>query len=384
MVWKRIVWYCIKLFGRPDNLPISLEINWRYFSAIYLLISDPQKAFRDTNAHTDKIIRFANVLIKYFEIIVKQFIARNKKLHLVEKNLFKNIREKIGEYHLAFHEWKVSDSASVVMRLQTGLSSLYDSEKNLVASNVSNKEQLLSETRERIAKTRDTLRRIGGLKALEDFDTQRAAQLDKALSSPAPTMTLSNMRAVIGKMNNDQMMHELVFDSRFQFEHLAEHTESNTHDMLWKCLVSDLCKDPPAYSSIWRLLEAVKTNILVSSTPRVTVRMADVMDIEFLKIRQVSGAFSYDDSMGMCLDVFSCIEESRDKDKHDQMRKSFQKLRSSMEVAMSSAERSTAFIDMLKFLYDQSLQINLDACNKRCVIDVIASFNARLTLCIFF
>ena len=191
----------------------------RVFLAGYMIAFRPTHVFESMGALEQALYEAAHPLLANFQRTVECFAAAGSFCSVPEE-LTRQFPEMLFEFLRRFKAWKVPDEAKLTSRIKHALIALYQAENHLPADEPADS-KLKIEFRTQIERLRSKLQQIAGADALAQFDADR--QAGRCVTPPSGGGGNGNggggaYASLPGRLTNEQLAHELLFDPAFQLD----------------------------------------------------------------------------------------------------------------------------------------------------------------------
>jgi hypothetical protein len=197
--------------GSPDHALEPDNVNIRVFLAAFMIAFRPTHVFESMGSREQTLFDAALPLLTSFQRIIER-VASAGSFQAVPGDLTERFPVMLFEYLKCFKAWKVPDEAKLTCRIKHALIALYQAEGHLPPDEPGNS-KLRAEFRTQITRLRSKLQQIAGDGELTKFDADFSAN---TVVSTGGCRGLAAYTASPGRMTNEQLAHELLFDNTFQ------------------------------------------------------------------------------------------------------------------------------------------------------------------------
>lgn len=351
------------LHGFPPNSDES--VNVRVFLAMYMIALRPSHVFEEINVLERALMDAANRLLRCFESIISQVLARNFTLSSVDFTLQSSFATLLFDYLTKFKAWKIPDEGKLTCRIKHALVALYEAQKQLPPDEPEDS-KLKIEFKTQIERLSTKLRQIAGVDALNDFNAQRSSGTVVIANGPITRCAPISFRTA---MTNQQLAHELLLDPSFQLDSENPNSESclnrireGFHRAFWDSLVDDLKCTPPCYFRVMRLMREFRDGLAEVGCR--AGRIDEVLDLQLISDRIAANAFPWVDVIALVSSIVAVIKgiqlPARDADTSAK----WLVTRQQMEVA-EVVDQPCSFSKALEFLFSRLSYARIDCANAR-------------------
>ena len=362
---QRIHFICDKLHGSPTHALTPANVNVRVVLAANMIVFRPTHVFESMGQLEQKLYNSAIPLVSRFECIA-DCLATKGSFQSVPVQLSIDFTSLLFEFLRAFKAWKVPDEAKLTCRIKHALIALYDAEEHLPPDEPDDS-RLKIEFRTQIERLRSKLQQIAGPAVLRQFDADRKDRI------PIAPVSGSNTYATLpGRMTNEQLAHELLYDPSFQLDDAGSCSAENPvfhriresfHQAFWDSLADDLKLATPCYVRVLRVLSEIRDAIVDIAGSRESDAIKEIIDIEFIKTQAELGAFGWDSCKHLVGGVVSVIQRVQAPHRDTETREKWMVVGSSM--LNPDISQAGVFCKALEFLLDRVNALRIDAANTR-------------------
>ena len=332
--------------------------------AAYMIVFRPTHVFESMGQLENTLHKSATPLVARFERIA-DCLATKGSFQSVPVQLSIDFTSLLFEFLKDFKAWKVPDEAKLTCRIKHALIALYDAEEHLPHDEPEDS-KLKIEFRTQIERLRSKLQQIAGPAVLRQFDADRE---NRTPIAPVPGGSYATLP---GRMTNEQLAHELLYDPAFQLDDTGScsaenpvfhHIRESFHQAFWDSLADDLKLTTPCYVRVLRVLSEIRDAIVDIAGSRESDAIKEIIDIGFIKTQAEQGAFGWDSCKHLVGGVVSVIQRVQAPHRDTETREKWMVVGSSMlNPDISQAE---VFCKALEFLLDRVNALRIDAANTR-------------------
>ena len=359
---------CLERFHRLSNLVNRVtrapgvepeRVNVRIFLASYMIAVYPRNVFENMGVLETEVFNSAKALVEHFEEILLSGSFKSR-----------TFADVLSKYLQDFKAWKVPDEAKLVARIKHALVALYQARSQLPLDEPVNS-QLNTEFRTQIQRLREKLGQIAGPEELAAFDVghpddwaARAARMDNVAAQGRACV------ALVDRMTNEQLAHELLLDAAFKLTDRGTCCESDAarrvresfHRAFWDSLADDLRMSPPCYVRVLRVLTEVRDGIIEVAPAREAARASEVLDMELIKQQADAGLWTWASCHALVESVVALLKRAQSPTRDVETASKWAELQAGMEVA---ADKPAALCRDLEFLLNRVNALRIDAANAR-------------------
>jgi len=356
---------CLERFHRLSNLANKVtrapgvepeRVNVRIFLASYMIAVYPRNVFESMGVLETEVFNSAKALVEHFEEIL---LSGSFKSRTFPDVLFKYLQD--------FKAWKVPDEAKLVARIKHALVALYQARQQLPHDEPVNS-QLNTEFRTQIQRLREKLGQIAGPEQLAAFDLEqpdelanRVARMDNVVAQGRACV------ALVDRMTNEQLAHELLLDAAFKLTDNGTCCESDGarrvresfHRAFWESLADDLRMSPPCYVRVLRVLTEVRNGIIEVAPAREAARASEVLDMELIKQQADAGLCTWVSCHALVESVVALLKRAQSPTRDVETASKW------AELQVEMADKPTALCRDLEFLLNRVNALRIDAANAR-------------------
>ena len=192
-------------------------INVRVFLAGFMIAYKKSHVFEEMRELETTLLSSASVFVEFVENIARLVVERGSFSNL-PKDLTANFEACLFKYLKDFKAWKVPDEVKLTRRICHALTALEEAQLQLPENEPSDS-RLSVEFCTQIERLRSKLQQIAGADKLQEYDDSRRA------ARAAGEQNKGLVRGGVGlkdKVSNEQLAHELMLDTSFELNDLAE------------------------------------------------------------------------------------------------------------------------------------------------------------------
>ena len=352
--------------GSPSKALSPENVNVRVFLAGFMIAYRPTFVFESMGRLEQPLYEKAIVLLALFEKIGRS-VQEHGSFAEVPFELTKNFPTALFEYLKAFKAWKVPDEAKLTLRIKHALIALYQAKEHLPPDEPEDS-KLKVEFRTQIERLRGKLQQIAGIDALNEFD----ANLANGAGPTDGTNTNTNAYAALpGRMTNEQLAHELLYDTTFQLDEsggcsienpVFHRIRESFHQAFWDSLVDDMKLASPCYVRVLRVLSEIRDGISDLAGSRESGSIAEAMDLDFIKDQSEKGLYGWDSCKNLIAAIVAVIQKVQAPRRDSETKEKWESVRKTME---ETDDEPRAFCCALEFLLDRVNAMRIDAANAR-------------------
>jgi hypothetical protein len=341
----------------------------RVFLAGFMIAFRPTHVFESMGQLEQALFESAVPLITNFQRIV-ECVASGGSFQVVSPELTCQFPTMLFEYLKRFKAWKVPDEAKLTCRIKHALIALYGAEQHLPPDEPEDS-KLKIEFRTQIERLRSKLSQIAGPDALAQFDSER---VDGGPRIGGGGGKASAYAAIPGRLTNEQLAHELLFDQTFQLSDNGSTGDENPvfhriresfHQAFWDSLVDDLKLLPtPCYVRVLRVLAEIRDGISDLAGSIEASAIHEAVDLDFIKRQVELGVYEWDNCKRLVGTVVGIIKRLQAPRRDADMQEKWLTVGSSMLVTPDS-DRPRVLCKALEFMLDRINILRIDAANAR-------------------
>ena len=367
--------------GSPSNAVTPESVNVRVFLAASMIAYRPTHVFESMGALEQALYQSANPLLTTFERICSCIRSSpGRCFREVPHELTKDFAGMLFEYLERFKAWKVPDDAKLTCRIRHALVALYQAQERLPPDEPDDS-KLSIEFRTQIERLRTKLRQIAGEDALSQLDGQRRAGLvpkgDRGGlggGGPGGAGGAGGAYAALpGRMNSEQLAHELLLDPGFQLDEsggcgaenpVFDRIRESFHQAFWDSLVDDLRLAAPCYARVLRVLAEIRDGISELAGPWESESIREAVDLDFIRQQVAAGLYGWDSCTGLVAGVVAVIQRVQAPGRDAETRAKWTEVGAAMRGA-AAEERPRALCKGLALLLERVNAMRIDAANAR-------------------
>jgi len=356
---------------RQDNL------NVRVVLAMNLVLFHNRQVF-DRNGPLETRLQDASRLFyDNTENIVNSVLSGQRFFQMPEA-IVKEHCVLLHQYLEAFADWKKPDEERLMCRIRSALRALYQALH--FVPNETNEYLLRREFKIQINHLRDKLQRVGGERALIEFDQEIRCPpefLDvnaaETVLPPAPAaQTESDIR--FRRFTNEMLAHELLINAEFRLspdmllpytavDSTSELVRISFNNAYWDDLVSDL-GDPPTYDRVFKVLSEFKDAVGDFTGGTDAHRLLEVLNLEEIQARIDSDTMTWPFIVELIKAMQNFILTVLAPFRAKETEVMFEPIEESL-AAETVPDRARAFANALRYFLDRINAIRLDTANAR-------------------
>ena len=358
-----------------ESLPPS--VNVRVFLAAYMVAFRPDSVFENQNGTLEKnLFQSAVPVLECFQTLCEQFDQSSEGLRSLNQELVSSFVPKLCTYFENFKAWKVPDEEKLCKRIFNALIALYGAYRHLPDQAEEPNSRLAEDFRKQIQRLRDKLVQIKGLEALNEFDRKLEQEglegISAAYASDNAVVPAGDIVAQNIRLSNEQLAHELMYDSSFQLDENGGCGEDGVlcriketfHSAFWNSLVDDMKCSKPCYVRVLRVFAEIRDGLLDLAGSPLDENVKVVLDIDRIRVKLESGEFSFGDWKELGDSVFALIARIQAVKRDEENKEKYGVMKAVMD-SCTPEDIPRVLTDMLKMFLDFVNMMRIDAANAR-------------------
>lgn len=355
--------------GQPQE-----RVNIRVFLASFMIAYRPDNVFESRGPLENTLLQSSREVVSRFENILRSIDSSpTKAFNSISPDATRDFADVLRKYMNDFTAWKVPDEAKLVKRIKHALQALYQAKRQL-PPNEPNDSKLSVEFHAQIHRLRFKLHQIAGAGALAELDTN--IQALSLSDGDGGVLEVSNtgisVRSVpTSRMSNEQLAHELRYNMAFQLDMNGTNVESpqagrvraSFHRAFWRSLEDDLRSG--IYVRVLSVLVEIRDGLISVCYASIAVRVAEAVDVSFIKERVDAGAFSWADSVLLAEGIMVLIGLQNRPSRDAETRERWAPIKAAIDGASDSEAQVVSFVSALEFFLDRVNACRIDAANAR-------------------
>lgn len=378
---------CSSLFPDKRDEDIPETINVRVFGAAFMIVYCSQNVFESIGSLEKNLIRSGTEMLNKFQLLYRS-IEREGTIKS-ESESAKDFTACLYRYFRDFQTWKVPDELRLTKRIRHALIALCQAKNALPPSEPADS-KLRVDFDTQITRLKNKTKQIAG--------EQKLKELEEELASLSPTSVQGEIdlrRTPVansngqggGKISNEQLAHELLFNPLFQLDEkgsgeflnpLFNKIRSSFQAAFWESLVDDLRLERVCYVRVLRVIEEIKAGLIDLADQAETVAINETIDVEFIRSQVDDGIFDWCGCKAFVGSVNNLMMRMQTAKRREESQVKCREISDKLEI-IEAGEEPRMFCKALEFLLERVNVMRIDAANARYVWLCVCRF-----LCVVF